>query len=127
MPDTEKLSWLVLGQGLQNADRQQAAILQAAAGALLSFSESASLEAQLADTLHLDSIAVRGGSKEDLSDTVISVGKRLSSRATVSFEQSLDGLSQVVKVIYRLNPGFRLEASGGDDNSLDVFYSREYD
>ena len=127
MPDTEKLSWLVLGQGLQNADQQQAAILSAAAGALLSRSESASLEAQLADTLHLDSIAVRGGSKEDLSDTVISVGKRLSSRATVSFEQSLDGLSQVVKVIYRLNPGFRLEASGGDDNSLDVFYSREYD
>jgi translocation and assembly module TamB len=127
MPDTEKLSWLVLGQSLQNADRQQVVTLQAAAGALLSLSDSASLQAGLAETLHIDSIAVRAGSKEDLSDSVISVGKRLSSGASISFEQSLDGLSQVVKVIYRLNPRFRLEASGGDDNSLDVFYSREYD
>jgi translocation and assembly module TamB len=58
---------------------------------------------------------------------VVSVGKRLSSRATLSYEQSLDGLNQVVKVLYQLSPHVRLEAGTGQQSSFDVFYTREYD
>ena len=54
---------------------------------------------------------------------MVSVGKRLSSRATLSYEQSLDGLSQVVKVLYQLTPHIRLEAQAGQQSSFDVFYS----
>jgi translocation and assembly module TamB len=127
LPDTEKLAWLVLGHGLENSGQQEFVLMQVAAAALLSQTESVSFQAKLADALGIDTFEVRGAEGETLSGSVISVGKRLSSRATLSYEQSLDGLSQVVKVLYQLTPRVRLEAQGGAQSSFDVFYSREYD
>jgi translocation and assembly module TamB len=127
LPDTEKLSWLVLGHGLDKGGQQEFALLQIAAGALLSQAESVNFQAQLADALRIDSFDVRAGEGEDLTSTVVSVGKRLSSRAMLSYEQSLDGLSQVVKVLDQLSPHVRLEAQAGQQSSFDVFYTREYD
>jgi len=127
LPDTEKLSWLVLGHGLDKGGQQEFALLQIAAGALLSQTESVNFQAQLADALRIDTFDVRAGEGEDLTSTVVSVGKRLSSRAMLSYEQSLDGLSQVVKVLYQLSPHVRLEAQAGQQSSFDVFYTREYD
>jgi translocation and assembly module TamB len=85
------------------------------------------MQAQLADALRIDSFGVRAGEGEDLTSTVVSVGKRLSTRTMLSYEQSLDGLSQVVKVLYQLSPHVRLEAQAGQQSSFDVFYTREYD
>jgi translocation and assembly module TamB len=127
LPDTEKLAWLVLGHGLEGSGRQEFALLQVAAGALLSQSESVNLQTSLAEALRIDTFDVRSGAGEDLTSTVVSVGKRLSSRATLSYEQSLDGLSQVVKVLYQLSPRVRLEAQAGQQSSFDAFYTREYD
>ncbi|NTV87392.1 MAG: hypothetical protein HGA21_11695, partial [Burkholderiaceae bacterium] len=127
LPDSEKLSWLMLGHGLENSGQQEVMLLQVAAGALLSQTESANFQAKLADTVGIDSLAVQAGEGEDLATTVVSVGKRLSSRAMLSYEQSLDGLNQVVKVLYQLTPHVRLEAQAGEQSSFDVFYTREYD
>ena len=127
LPDTEKLSWLVLGHGLEGGGQQEFALLQIAAGALLSQAQSVNMQAQLADALRIDSFGVRAGEGEDLTSTVVSVGKRLSTRTMLSYEQSLDGLSQVVKVLYQLSPHVRLEAQAGQQSSFDVFYTREYD
>lgn len=127
MPDTEKLAWLVLGHGLESSGQQEFVLLQVAAGALLSQAESVNLQAKMAETLGIDSFDVRAGSSESLTSTVVSVGKRLSSRATLSYEQSLDGLSQVVKVLYQLSTHVRLEAQAGQPSSFDAFYTREYD
>ncbi len=85
------------------------------------------MQAKLAETLGIDSFDVRAGDGESLNSAVVSVGKRLSSRATLSYEQSLDGLSQVVKVLYQLSKHVRLEAQAGQPSSFDAFYTREYD
>ncbi len=127
MPDTEKLSWLVLGHGLDNAGQQEFVLLQVAAGALLSQAESVNFQARLAESLGIDSFDVRAGDGETLGTAIVSVGKRLSSRATLSYEQSLDGLNQVVKVLYQLSPRVRLEAQAGEQSSFDAFYTLEYD
>jgi translocation and assembly module TamB len=127
MTDSEKLAWLVLGHGLENSGQQEFVLLQVAAGALLSQTESVNLQAKMAETLGIDSFDVRSGDGESLTSTVVSVGKRLSARATLSYEQSLDGLSQVVKVLYQLSPHVRLEAQAGQPSSFDAFYTREYD
>lgn len=127
MPDTEKLSWLVLGHGLDNAGQQEFVLLQVAAGALLSQAESVNFQARLAESLGIDSFDVRAGDGENLGTAIVSVGKRLSSRATLSYEQSLDGLNQVVKVLYQLSPRVRLEAQAGEQSSFDAFYTLEYD
>ena len=127
LTDTEKLSWLVLGHGLQNNGPNEFELLRIAAGALFSGSESGGVQRRLANALNIDSFEVRGGDAENLSSTIVSLGKRLSDRATLSYEQSLDGLSQVIKVVYRLTPHVRLEAQTGHRNSFDAFYSLEFD
>jgi translocation and assembly module TamB len=127
MPDSEKLAWLVLGHGLETGGQQEFALLQLAAGALLSQAESVSLQSEIAEALRIDSFGVRAGEGEDLSTTVVSVGKRLSSRTMIAYQQSLDGLNQVVRVIYLLSPRVRLEAQAGQQSSFDAFYTREYD
>jgi translocation and assembly module TamB len=126
LPDTEKLAWLVLGHGLENSGQEEFALMQVAAGALLSQAESLSFQSRMAEALHLD-VGVRAGESEDLGATVVSVGKRLSQRATLSYEQSVNGLSQAVKVLYQLTPPVRLEAQAGPPNSFDAFYSLEFD
>jgi len=127
LPDTEKLAWLVLGHGLDSGGQQEFALLQIAAGALLSQAESVGFQSRLAETLGIDSFDLRAGDGQNLASSVVSVGKRLSSRTQLSYEQSLDGLSQVVKVIYQLSPRVRLEAQAGQQSSIDAFYTREYD
>ncbi len=127
LPDSEKLAWLVLGHGLEKGSQQEFALLQLAAGALLSQAESVSAQSQIAEALRIDTFGVRSGEGEDLATTVVSVGKRISSRATLSYEQSLDGLNQVVKVLYQLSKHVRFEAQTGQQSSFDVFYTREYD
>jgi len=127
LPDSEKLSWLVLGHGPENGSQQELALLQLTAGALLGKAESVRTQTQLADSMLIDSFGVRAGEDEDLATTVVSVGKRISSRVTLSYEQSLDGLNQVVKVLYQLSPHVRLEAGAGMESSFDVFYTRDYD
>ncbi|MGE5320697.1 MAG: translocation/assembly module TamB domain-containing protein [Hyphomicrobiaceae bacterium] len=127
LPDGEKLAWLVLGHSLENSGQQEFALLQVAAGALLSQAESVNLQASMAETLGIDTFEVRSGGSEDLTSTVVSVGKRLSSRAMLSYEQSIDGLSQVVKVMYQLSKHVRLEAQAGQPSSFDAFYTRDYD
>jgi translocation and assembly module TamB len=127
MPDTEKLSWLVLGHGLDGGGQQEFMLLQVAAGALLSQTESANFQAKLAESLGITSFDVRSGGGQDLGSAVVSVGKRLSSRAMLSYEQSLNGLSQGVKVLYQLSRHLRLEGQAGQQNSFDVFYTRDYD
>lgn len=128
MPDTETLSWLVFGHGLDKGDSAKFGMLQVMAGALLSQTESASLQGKLAEILAIDSFEVRGGENaEDISSTVVSVGKRINSRLTMSYEQSLDGLEQVVKAIYQLSPKIRVQVETGTSTGLDVFYTLEYD
>lgn len=128
MPDTEKLSWLVLGHGLDEGDDAKFEMMQIMASALLSQAESVSLQGKLADALSIDSFEVRNGSNaEDLSTTVVSVGKRINSRLMMNYEQSLDGLEQIVKAIYQVSRKVRVEAATGSQNSLDVFYTLEFD
>lgn len=127
MPDTEKLAWLVLGHGLDTAGQQEFVLLQVAAGALLNQAESLNFQARLADTLGIDSLDVRAGEGETFDTAIVSVGKRLSSRATLFYERSVDGLSQTVKALYQLTPHVRLEAQTGEQGSFDAFYSLDYD
>jgi len=59
---------------------------------------------------------------------VVSVGKRINSRLTMSYEQSLDGLEQVLRRSIMLSPKIRVQDGNGYKyKALDVFYTLEYD
>ena len=60
VPDTEKLSWLVLGHGLAASTKSDYGLLTSAAAGLLGSSDSASIQSRIAATLGVDEIGVSG-------------------------------------------------------------------
>ena len=149
VPDAEKLSWLVLGHGQDQAGGSDSAVLLTAASAILGGS-SGGMTKQLAQGLGLDQISVGSGSATAstlplstvagsatsggsgardgaLSSQIVTIGKRLSSKAFLSYEQSLNGLSSGVKLTYSLTRGLSVIGRAGTDNSLGLFYTFAFD
>lgn len=141
VPDAEKLSWIVLGRGQDQSGGADSALLLSAASAILGGS-SGGITRQLAQGLGVDQISVTqgdisggrtpistvagtvgGSSDANLTSQIVSVGKRISSSAFLSYEQSLSGAASVVKLTYNLSRRVALIGRAGTDNSVDVLYT----
>jgi translocation and assembly module TamB len=123
--DSEKLSWLALGHGMQGTSGHEADVLGAAAGALLS-GAGGGLPSRIASSLGLDEIGVSAPAK-GVESTVVTVGKRLSSRAYLGFEQGTGAASSLVRLRYKLNPRLSLQLQTGTNTALDLLYSWAFD
>ncbi|TFW29226.1 translocation/assembly module TamB domain-containing protein [Massilia horti] len=126
--DSEKLSWLVLGHGMQGTSTNEADVLSTAAAALLG-GTGGGFQSKLANSLGLDELGVRQatGTGPGLENTVVTVGKRISSRMFLSFEQGAATATSLVRLRYRLNPRVTLQIQTGTNNALDVLYSWAFD
>jgi translocation and assembly module TamB len=134
VPDSDKLSWLVLGHGIDSTAGNEMALLGTAAGALFGGGQG-----KLANSLGLDELGVgqaspgstpataAGTPASGLQNTVVTVGKRLSSRAYLSFEQGAGTATSLVKLRYQLNPRITLQFQTGTNNALDVLYTWAFD
>ncbi|HJU99543.1 MAG TPA: translocation/assembly module TamB domain-containing protein, partial [Burkholderiaceae bacterium] len=118
--DSDKLAWLVLGHGIDSTAGNDMALLSTAAGALFGGGQG-----RLANTLGLDELGV--SQAKGLETTVVTVGKRLSSRAYLSFEQGASSATSLVKLRYKLNPRITLQFQTGTNNALDVLYTWAFD
>jgi translocation and assembly module TamB len=125
VPDGEKMSWLVLGHGLEGSSGSELDLMGAAASALLATGESVSLQSEIAHAAGLDEFGLSGSG--GLANTAVTLGKRLSSRAYLSYEQSVAGADSLVKVNYLLTPRWSVRAQGGTDNAVDLFYTLSFD
>ncbi len=125
VPDSEKLAWLVLGHGLAGAGGEDFSLMQAAAGALLSQGESVTLQSQITQATGLDEFGLRGGG--GLEGMVVTLGKRLSSRVYVSYEQGLSGAANLVKINLALSKWLSVRAQAGTDSAVDLFYTFSFD
>jgi translocation and assembly module TamB len=126
MADEETLSWLVLGHGLERTtSAQDINLLQSAAAALLAQGGSVTLQAQIAQTLGLDSFSI--DSDGTLANSVVSIGKQVSGRASIGFEQSVSGLSTLARLTYQLSRAWSIKATTGTENALDIFYTLKFD
>jgi len=121
VPDSQKLSWLVLGHAIDDSSKQEFNALQAAAGALLATGESVKLQQKLAHAAGFDEVSLRGTG--GLESTVLTLGKRLSSRAYLSYEQGLAGAGILVKINYALSKRLSLRAQAGASPGVDLFYT----
>jgi translocation and assembly module TamB len=142
LPEVEKLSWLVLGHGPDQGGAADAAVLLGAAGSLLG-NESGGVMQQIKQGFGIDEFSVRqgqigglggrqpgsrvvGGSFDTTSTTgnqILSVGKRLSNNALLSYEQTLGKAESVVKLSIALSRQLSLIARAGSDNALDMLYT----
>lgn len=125
VPETEKLSWLILGRGLDASTQGDFSLLSAAASGLLGSGQSASLQARLANSLGVDEFGVSAPSGGQ--GGLLTVGKRLSSRLYLTYEQGLGHVSNLLKIRYVLSRRWSVQAQTGTDNAADVFYTLSFD
>ncbi len=126
--DTEKLSWLVLGDsGGEKGDDQQRAMIATAAAALLSTEQSGvgGLPSRLASTIGLDDIDI--SSSSELDETVLSLTKRISSRLYLTYEQGLTGATNLIKLRYIISRHLSLVGQTGTITAVDLFYDWRFD
>ena len=63
-----------------------------------------------------------------LSGQIGVVGKRLSSRAYLSYERSLATTTTgITKLTYNLTPRITIVTQAGEDNAADMFYTLQFD
>ncbi|HZX27289.1 MAG TPA: translocation/assembly module TamB domain-containing protein, partial [Telluria sp.] len=122
--DSDKLAWLVLGHGMDATAGNEYGVLSAAAGALFGGS-GGGLQARLATSLGVDELGL--AQAKGLESTVLTIGKRISQRAYLSFEQGAGTATTLVKLRYKLNPRITLQLQTGANTALDVLYSWAFD
>jgi translocation and assembly module TamB len=143
VPDPEKLSWIVLGHGLDQAGADNGLLLSAA-GAIFGGPNGGGLTRSLANGLGLDQISLTQGNPNatgsllptttvagstarsdstSLSSQIVTLGKRLGDNAYLSYEQSLVGAVNVVKLTYQLSRRLSLVGRAGTDNAADLTYT----
>lgn len=120
VPDTEKLSWLVLGHGTDLAGKNDFAMLSLAAGAVLSQGDSMPLQTKLARAAGLDEFGFTGSDAETAS---LTFGKRLSSQLYLSYVKSVSGLLDVARLTFNLTPRWALQAETGTESAVDALYT----
>jgi translocation and assembly module TamB len=121
MADTDKLAWLVLGRAPDGLGRNDTALLQRAAVALLSGESEAPTDALL-KSLGIDELSLRQGDS-DVRETVVTLGKQLSRRWYLGYERGVNATTGTWQLIYRIAQRFTLRAQSGLDNSLDIIWT----
>lgn len=122
--EEEKLSWLIFGRsGGSGAQGQaQSAAKGAALGLLNKFGG-----ARIAKGFGLDEFSI-GASESGLgSDQVVNLGKELTDRLFIGYEQSLSGAESVLKLTYELTRYWQIVLRGGTVAGLNLFYNRRFD
>jgi len=122
----ERLSWLVLGRAPSDATKADLGLLQAAAGALLARGDQMPLDRRIARAVGVDEISLRGSG--EVADRVVAVGKRLSDRLYISYEQGIGTVvSQLVKLDFSLTQRLSVRAETGTSSGIGLFYRFSWD
>ena len=129
VPDGEKLSWLMTGQGLDRASRADVAAL-GAASALLVGKGQRPITTTLANSIGLDDISVRERSSAVVSGAtsqVVAFGKRINDRLTLVYEQGLTVANNALRIEYALTRSLTVRAEAGVISSLGLYFRRSYE
>jgi len=123
MSNTDKLSWLMLGRASDGLGRSDTALLQRAALALLA-GEGDGVTEQITKAIGLDEVSLsQNTTAADTRETVVSVGKQLSRRVFLSYEQNLNTSSGSVQLTYRIAQRFLARVQSGLDRSVDLIWT----
>ncbi len=100
--------------------------LQAAAATLLSDSAASGVTSQIATAFGLDTLSI-GSSDDNLQQRIVTIGKRISSRLYVGYQQSLQTVGSVLNLRYTLSPRLTIEAEAGTRSALSLLYNITFD
>lgn len=114
MPESEKLSWVVLGRAAATTGAEGASMQQAALGLL-----AGGVGSSLAGGLGLDELG--------LGDSSVSIGKRVSDQLYVTYEAGLSGAASTLYVFYDITRRFTVRGQTGKASAVDIIYTITYD
>jgi translocation and assembly module TamB len=153
MPDTDILSYIVLGKPMDTgADSNQAGLLLQAAGTILAKDQSAPLQSKVMKLVGIDTFDVQTGSNKTsssqvsgiqprgipgqtssaagsngVSSSIVTVGKYLSPELYIAFGRSLFTGDYLATARYSFLKNWEVEGSRkGTDSGVDLFYRVEF-
>ena len=119
VPDGEKLSWIVLGR-VPDSEGVDSSLLLAAAGSIL----GGQSVGQIGKTLGVDEISLSQETGEDSQQiNKVTVGKQLSARARISYQQDLSASGGITTFTFTLTPRITIVTRTGTEDAIDVFYT----
>lgn len=126
MPQSEQLSWLVLGRSMQGgASTSERSALQSAA-LLLGLNQGDSIGKQVGETLGLDEVSVGTTEGGDINQASLLVGKYLTPELFVSYGIGLFEQVATLQIRYALSSRWKLVGeTAGQTSSADLFYEIE--
>jgi translocation and assembly module TamB len=122
MPQSEQLSWLVLGRSMQDntSDSEQSALNNAAL--MMGLSGGETLGKQLGEKIGVDEIEVSSEAGDTTSASLL-VGKYLTPKLLVSYGVGLFEPVSTLKLRYTLSSKWKLVGEASDlSSSADLFY-----
>jgi len=122
LPEFEALAWLVLGREPGALGREDTALLQRAALALLAGDQSGTGPG-LVQRLGLDELSFSAGAGGNLSEGIVSLGKQVSNRLYVGYEHALAAAGGTWQLVYRIAGRFTVRLQAGEDQSLDAIWT----
>lgn len=127
LAEEEKLSWLVFGRasssGTGGTGAAQAALQGAALGLL-----NRTAASRIASDLGLSQVQLGSSEYGTLAgQPVVTLGKEISNRLYIGYEQSLAGIGGVLKLTYELSRHWSVVLFGGAVSGLDLLYSQRFD
>ena len=84
------------------------------------------MQSQIATAFGLDDFKL-GNNPDNLQQRIVTLGKQISSRLYVSYEQGLQSASSVVHLRYTLSKKLSIEAEAGARSALSLFYNVTFD
>lgn len=125
MPETDILSYVVLGRSMGAESPGQADLLMKAAGFLLNKGDSAVLQDRIKRLLGLDVIEVESGG-DAVSGSMVMLGKYLTPNLYVSYGRSIFSDASAAQLRYTLGKHWEVESKLGEQSGADLYYKIEF-
>lgn len=126
LSDAETLSWVILGRASATSGGE-AILMQQAALALLGGLGKGQSGGSLASRFGLDEIGFKGPGGGELTESSVTLGKRLSKDFYVTYERSLAGALGTLFIFYDLTQNLTLRGQAGQQSAVDLIYTVKYD
>ena len=128
MEEGDIMATLLFGKSLDNLDDSQADLVAQRSAEIAAAYGAGRLQAIIADELGLDLVRIEPHT-EDASATTLTVGKYLSPKVMVSYEQTLAAVSTfMVHLEYLLKGGMKIHSavSPGEESGAELLWSQDY-
>ena len=121
MQDVEKLAYIMTGQGLEGAGNLDSEALKQAA-IVLGLNQSSPVFRQIQQQFGIDVLTVKRNG--DQSESVIEAGKKINDDLYIAWNQGLFNRLGFWVLKYRINEYLNLQTTQGDDQSIELVYTR---